>query len=413
MGTPPLANRSMLEKERLYYMDWLRILAILFVFYVHSSMPFVTVRDVWLIQFDQTGMPFTMFAGFTYQWVMHLFFLLAGAGARLALASRASRQYLVERFQRLLIPFVFGSLAFTAFQDYVSLTSKSQPLGSFLQFYPRLYLDCLENSSLGLLRIDCLSSHLWFLGYLFLYSVLTLPLFEWVKGQVVANWIDRLAAFSQKPGGILVFFLPTALVQVALRARFPQHQNWSDFILWMIYFALGYVFLGDKRFLEAVVGHRIFALAAGLACMLAMSFLLLNLGYAETWEIQPAFSGGYALYQVLRSLNTWLWVIFFLGIGARHLEFNHPFLRYGREALLPFYILHQVVIVLLAFALFRWHPSILVKFLALSTGAFLSTIGLYELLIRRINGLRFLFGMRVSPRSMKNEITPQLDGRTG
>ena len=383
--------------QRLYYMDWLRVLAILFVFFVHTSMPFSTVQNAWLIQFDQTGMAFTLFAGFTYQWVMHLFFFLAGAGTRFALASRSPRQYLAERIQRLLLPFLFGSLAFTALQRYISLTSRLQSPGPFLPFYAQVYSACLTRPSLGLLRVDCFSSHLWFLGYLFLYALLALPLFVWLHSQAGLRLTARLADFNQKPGSLWLFFLPTALIQAALRARYPQHQNWSDFLLWLAYFIFGYLFTGDRRFLRGVERQKFIALGTGLACMLTMAEFLLGRGYAEAWEIHPTFSGGYAAYQVLRSLNTWAWVLFFLGMGAWRLDFNRPLLRYSREALLPFYILHQVVIVLIAFGLMAWRPPILVKFLALSTGALAITLGLYEFPVKRLNVLRILFGMRPKP----------------
>jgi glucans biosynthesis protein C len=180
----------------------------------------------------------------------------------------------------------------------------------------------------------------------------------------------------------------------------------------MIYFLFGYLFLIDRRLLDSVVSGRYVALAGGLACMVGMSVLLLHFGYAESWEIQPVFSPGYVLYQVLRSLNTWLWVIFFLGMGARALNFNHPVLFYGREALLPFYILHQVVIVLLAYAMIPWHPPIAIKFLSLGLSVFLITIGIYELLVRRSNGLRFLFGLHFASFPRKNDFRPPLDGRS-
>lgn len=384
----------MFEKERFYFMDWLRILAMGLVFLVHVSMPFVPIQDAWHIQFDQTNMIFTMLAGFAYQWIMHLFFFMAGAGTFLAFAYRTPRRYLFERVQRLLIPFVFGSLAFSGFQVYLSQMSVSGNPGSFLKFYPKLYEGCISDQP-GILRIECFSLHLWFLGFLFLYSILTLPLIKWLRCRFATNALNQVASFSERPGVIFIYFVPTAFIQILLRSRYPEHTNWSDFFLWWMYYIFGYLFISNKRFLQAILHHRYIALAGGLVSMLIMPILLLNLGFAEEWEIHPVFSGGYALYQVLRSLNTWMWVLFFLGIGLHHLEFNHRFLQYGREALLPFYVLHQIVIVPLAFGLLPWHPPILIKFLSLGTVSFLLTIGLYEFIIKRFNGLRFLFGMRL------------------
>jgi surface polysaccharide O-acyltransferase-like enzyme len=194
---------------------------------------------------------------------------------------------------------------------------------------------------------------------------------------------------------LFVFFLPAAAIQVLLRANFPQHQNWSDFLLWMVYFIYGYLFLSDPRFLLSVRKQWKVALFTGLVCFTGMLVLLGPLGYAETWELNPTFSAGYAAYQVLRSLNSWAWVLFFLGAGMQRLNFKSEWLGYASEAVLPFYILHHVVIVALGYALFGWDPPILLKYLVLAGGALLITLGIYELLVRRVNALRFLFGMRL------------------
>jgi fucose 4-O-acetylase-like acetyltransferase len=406
-----------LASERLYCMDWLRVAAILAVFLVHSMMPFQIVPGVWLIQFGQTHAGFALFPAFVYQWVMPLFFFLSGAGAQLAMRTRRRGQYLRERSRRLLVPLLFGSLAFTPLQEYLSLQSRllaGQSLGqaspfvlsgttvslaglSFLGFYPRYLSACLNSPGLGLLRIGCFTNHLWFLAFLFIYSVLCLPLFERLSEGWGTKGLDRLAGLALKPRGWVAFFLPLALIQILLRARFSQHQNWSDFLLWLTCYVYGYLFLSDRRFLEAVRAGWKGAFWIGLGGFAAMLALLGPGGYAKSWEMHPTFSAGYALYQALRSLVAWAWVVFFLGMGLRWFNFKHPRLKEGVEAVLPFYILHQAAIVVLAYALFTWPSPILVKYLALAGGAFLLTAGAYALVVRRVNGLRFLFGMRPTP----------------
>ena len=80
------------SRERQYYMDWLRVLAILIVFSAHAAMPFNSEPGVWLIQDRQTSLVFTLYVAFWYQWIMQLFFFLAGSGAGLALARRGPAQ---------------------------------------------------------------------------------------------------------------------------------------------------------------------------------------------------------------------------------------------------------------------------------------------------------------------------------
>jgi membrane-bound acyltransferase YfiQ involved in biofilm formation len=87
-----------------------------------------------------------------------------------------------------------------------------------------------------------------------------------------------------------------------------------------------------------------------------------------------------------------------LGLGRRSLTATGPLLRYAREASYPIYILHQTVIVLIAFVVVGWQADVTVKYLALLLLAAAGTLLLYELLIRRYNSLRFLFGMKLLAR---------------
>jgi glucan biosynthesis protein C len=90
----------------------------------------------------------------------------------------------------------------------------------------------------------------------------------------------------------------------------------------------------------------------------------------------------------------WLRVLSLLGFGMQYLTFNTRFLRYANEAVLPFYILHQTVIVSVGFYVVRWPIPDLLKFVHIAASSFAIIMLLYECLIRRVNLLRFLFGMK-------------------
>jgi len=83
------------------------------------------------------------------------------------------------------------------------------------------------------------------------------------------------------------------------------------------------------------------------------------------------------------------------GLLARYLNFNNRFLGYANEAVLPFYILHQTVILIIGFFVLQWSMGIAPKYLIITTSSFMAIMAIYELLVRRINILRFLFGMRL------------------
>jgi peptidoglycan/LPS O-acetylase OafA/YrhL len=68
--------------------------------------------------------------------------------------------------------------------------------------------------------------------------------------------------------------------------------------------------------------------------------------------------------------------------------------RYANEAVLPFYVLHEPVIVAAAWVIVRWEVPIEAKYLVLVMVSFAATLGLYEMLIRRFRITRILFGMK-------------------
>lgn len=73
-------------------------------------------------------------------------------------------------------------------------------------------------------------SHLWFLAFLFCFSLLGLPIFHWLKGEKGQALLSRLAAIGARRGGILPFILPLLLVRLGLKPFFPLEQDWADFL---------------------------------------------------------------------------------------------------------------------------------------------------------------------------------------
>lgn len=88
------------------------------------------------------------------------------------------------------------------------------------------------------------------------------------------------------------------------------------------------------------------------------------------------------------------WLILIVNLGERSLNRTNKFLVYASDAVLPFYILHQAVIICLGFYIVRWELPVALKYLIISTSSFVMMMAIYGLLVRRIDVLRFLFGMR-------------------
>jgi hypothetical protein len=102
----------------------------------------------------------------------------------------------------------------------------------------------------------------------------------------------------------------------------------------------------------------------------------------------------FALVMSLASLLIWSYILTIFGYGMRYLTANRRLLSYTNEAVLPFYILHQPVILFVGYFIVRLPLPILAKYLIITPLAFSITLGLFEYGVRRINLSRQLFGLK-------------------
>jgi peptidoglycan/LPS O-acetylase OafA/YrhL len=363
------------------------VLAVFLLFYFHTAAIFYTGSlGEFYIRNNLPSPEMITFISFVHQWHMPLFFLLSGAATWFALRARTASQYAAERFKRLFIPFLFGTLVLVPPQVYYRLLSNPNYHDSYFQFYPHFFNGVRPKGNFEW-------AHLWFVVYLFTFSVLALPLFVYLK-EAGQGWLSKLAALVEIPGAVFLLALPLAVIEGALRPRWPGFQNlyddWANFFVYLLYFIYGYVICSDARFEQAIERHLKAALGIAIA---SMSILF---GLWET-DILPerGYSLGYILYQMFRGLNSWFWVIAFLGLGRRYLNFNSGVLQYLNEASYPIYLLHQSVLVAIGFYVVQWHTDVIEKFLLISTVSLMATIALYDLLVKHNLVLRFLFGLKL------------------
>ncbi len=383
------SKQALNNQERLFYLDWLKVITVLGVFYAHT----IDIFDIFYLHLKNSEGSFGVAVLFAFisQWGMALFFLLSGASAWFALRSRSSDQFIRERIKRLVIPLIIGFIILSPIQGYFEFLNKARLRVSFLQFYPQFF----EHIQIGWdpQWLGTYGYHLWFLAFLFVFSLLALPLFVYLRREPGHRFLTRLASVCVKPGGMFVFILPLALIQATLRARFPIYQDWADFFYWFAFFVYGYILFSDRKFEHAMQNARGIALLTAIICCLTIVALAYT-GIVNIWEKDPTYSFGYIFYQILRCVAGWSLMIFVLHFGEQFLNVNNKILQYGSKAILPFYLLHQPVIVVFAFYFGRLDLPLLLKFLIISTCALITTLALYDLLIKRVRPVRVLFGLK-------------------
>jgi len=374
------------ESARLHYLDWLRVLAILMVFLYHATKPFDIAG--WHIKNAELSEGVMVFTGFFYPWGMPFFFMIAGTGTWFALRRRTAGQFAKERFSRLLIPYITGCILLWPFMVYLQWLHETQT--GVLQ---ASYLDFLLSHHAGFSPqwFGAVGFHLWFLGFLFCFSLLGLPLFLWLKGRSGQAFLSRLAGICMRRGGILIFVVPLAVVRAVFVPFFPAEHDWSDFFYLMAFFVLGFVLYTREEFQQAIRRDWLILLTTSIVTTIAFAFLALSIDFDP---FHPTGTIPEIVLWIVISINGWCWSTFMLYIGMRYLNFSNRWLEYGTEAVLPFFVLHQPVIMAVAFFVVQWNAGIPVKLVAVVAGSFVVTMTIYELAIRRIGPLRRLFGMK-------------------
>jgi glucan biosynthesis protein C len=372
---PPAARAG-----RLDYIDWLRILAVALLLPYHSARVF-DVFDTFYVKNGALSQPLSYLIAFLDPWHMPFLFVLAGMSTCLALRWRSGKQYLRERVLRLLVPLIFGLLVIVPPQAYIGRLTHTGYSGSFLQFYPT-YFQIQPNDLTGYFGAFT-PAHLWFILFLLVFSVVALPLLLWLRRPRGAALVARAAAIFRAPGAIFLLIVPLAVTNGLL-----PDLGGKNPVFFLLLFLYGYLLVANEDLQQAVDRHRWWALAPAL--LMSMVTLI-----AVALDLQPAkFSPADIGLFFARMSAAWCWTVALLGLGRRYLTASGPLLRYAREASYPVYILHQTVIVVIAFVVVGWDTGVAVKYIAILLAAAVGTLLVYEFLVRRVTPVRVLFGLK-------------------
>jgi hypothetical protein len=373
------------KPKRDFAVDWLRVFAMAVVFLFHCARYFDA--EGWHVKNPQSDIVISFFVLFLSQWIMPLFFILSGISAYYMLSFRKTGHFIKSRFTRLLVPFIFGTLVLIPPQVYIERFSQYQFRGSFLKFFPHYFEGFYAFGG----NFAWMGLHLWYLQMLFVYSLLFLPLFIYLRKEKTWDSISNLARFFKRRGTIFMLALPLALLEFVLDPSGIGRRDfggWS-FFLYMIFYIYGYVIFTHPKFKPAIDSSGKIALIGGLSATSLALILLVVRGF-------PSYgSSPYFLFMTtLRAFNSWFWLIAIFSFGKRHFTTHNRFLGYANEAVLPFYILHQTIIVTIGFYLIDWNTGVYLKYIVLCVASFVSICIIYELLVRRIKIFRFLFGLK-------------------
>jgi glucan biosynthesis protein C len=367
--------------ERLWFLDWLRVLAVFGVFVFHTLRPFDD--GDWHVKNAETSEGISMAIAFLGLWGLAFFFMISGAASWLALRWRSGLEFLRERALRLLVPFVVAYVLLSPLQYFIEQHHKGRSSQSFFGDVRTFFGDLAGDAPLWLRD----TYHLWFLIYLIQFAVLGLPLFLLFRGR-----IDWLARICQRRGSILLLAVPLIPIHLLLLAAPGPDHGWGEFVFFFDFFVVGFVVMSDERLTAAVRRDAVPGLIVGITAFM-VGVLTGIIDFLDGWWPDPGYSWAYLWYSPLITIAVWGWLVAVLGFGMRAPAFQRPLPAPLARAAMPYFLVHQPIILAIAYYVVRWDTSIGAKYAVLLPAAFAASAVLAWLL-STLPGISTLFGVK-------------------
>lgn len=348
--------------DRKYFVDWIRVIAIGLLLIYHAAiafqpwgtmLAFVTNSRSWL----SLWWPMTMLN----VWRIPLLFFVSGMGVSFAMQNRTWKQLLQDRANRIWLPFVVGVFTIVPLQMLV------------WRSFNHMSLTYMPNPA-----------HLWFLGNIFCYVLLFIPLFYYLKRNSEGAFARTVRRVFSHPAGLVLVIV--AFVAEAMIIRPIPYElyamTWHGFFLGMLAFFFGYCYVsaGDGFWNMVVRGRWFFLLVAGVLFGARVGYFGLS--------VPP--------YLLVIESQCWIWSV--LAFGCRYLNRTSPALNYLSQAAYPVYIWHLLYQNLSSYFIFQTDLPVQVQFLLMVLTTALGCFLTFEV-IRRVKVLRIMFGLKWEKKS--------------
>jgi glucans biosynthesis protein C len=354
-------------------LDWLRVVCIVLLHLYHSARMF-NVDDPWHVKAPVLIPALNAPMDVLHLIRMPLLMLIAGIATAYAIHRRGLGSFAADRRKRLLWPLMFGMLVIVPPQIWVERVWTGQFHGSYWAFWPSVL------SGIPYPKGSLSWHHLWFIAYLFVFCMLSLPIFAWFqreRGQRFLEWMD---CFLAKGVNFWWLAIPIMGGRFLLRGFRETHDLLHDPKTLIYYggiFLAGHLIGRLPRLGERLVALRQWNLFIALALLAALL---------------PPGEFPFPLEHIAIYAFVWASLCAALGYARAFVKSSKPWLTHAQSLAYPFYIFHQTVIVVMGWWMLRleWRPWIF--FPALTVFSFLATWALCEC-GARISWLRPCLGM--------------------
>ncbi len=297
-------------------------------------------------------------------WFMPMLFVLAGMSARYALEKRTTKEFIMQRIRKLLVPFISGMTVLVPFQALYARKFFDRYEGSLPDHWKYFFTHLTDFSGYDGAFTP---GHLWFILFLFLISMISLLLFRFVPYERLAVRVEKMPVF-----GVLLFFIPIWLMYYL--GNFGGFSIGKSLALYLI----GYYVLSNDLIIEKLERNiKWLAILCVIGTIASAAMYARFSYYGDLWV---NFIG-------------WLSVLVLLAVGKKYFNKKTGFTEYFNQASYPIYLLHQSILVAFAYYVVQASDVLFVQIVCICMGSFLLTVAAYHL-IRLIPVVRKMIGIK-------------------
>jgi glucans biosynthesis protein C len=358
--------------------DWLRIFAIFLLFPFHTARVFDS-SEANYIENAVTSRAGEIFMNVIWPWFMPLLFLVAGISAYYALQKRSGKEFAIERVMRLLVPLVLGIILIVPIQGYLARLQEGTLHGGywsflFTQFFPNF-------SDLSGYHGTFTPGHLWFIMYLFVISMAVLPILTGTLKRRKGKGIGAFGRLFEREWFLVLLFIPLLSFEAL-----PDIAGKNPFY-YALYYLIGFFIASNDASWKAI--DRVKWLSAALVAFSVPLFLVSqNLSYGTS-----DFSWQSILHGLFRNLYGWSALLTMLAFARMFLNRGGRVLDYLSQAAFPVYVLHQSVMMVVAYFVVQWNMGVPGKYWLILFTTLIASFALYEI-SRYIPPLRVVLGIK-------------------
>lgn len=329
---------------RRHDLDWLRILLFALLIIHHIGM-FYVQNWGWHAKSQYNYQWLESILLIVEPWRMPAIWFISGIAIRFILAKVSCWRYIALRSYRLLLPLLFGILVVVPPQLYIEMTAKAEITMNYWQFLHAFFSDnhqIFSNYQYGIWpHIDV--NHLWYLRSLWYYSLYLLILMPVLNSQFIKQLTDWLA---QTHGAITLLSLtiPIALIQLLWPMDTARYPLGFTFLLY------GYLLGWHQGHWQKL--HHAFKPLGLSYVMVSFCFIgFYNLYWLDVIHDKQVpeiiIQLGMILYAIARVIG----LLVIMSCTRFLAQKTSASLRYFNDAVYPFYILHQTIIVVTGYYL--------------------------------------------------------------